>query len=75
MEKTNAQNLIKPVENDDFLSQNRKIASEMIKKALRLWMNSTWHSTMSKSLIKPMENEVSQKSKTRCENPYKTCRK
>ena len=30
---------------------------------------------MSKSLIKPTKNEVSQKSKTRCENPYKTCRK
>ena len=36
MEKTNAQNLIKPVENEDLLSQNRKMASEMIKKALRL---------------------------------------
>ena len=36
MEKTNAQNLIKPVENEDFLSKNRKMASEMIKKALRL---------------------------------------
>ena len=36
MEKTNAQNLIKPVENEDFLSQNRKMASKMIKKALRL---------------------------------------
>ncbi len=32
MEKTNAQNLIKPVGNEDFLSQNRKMASEMIKK-------------------------------------------
>ena len=32
MEKTNAQNLIKPVENEDFLSQNRKMASKMIKK-------------------------------------------
>ena len=28
---------------------------------------------MSKSLIKPTKNEVSQKPKTRCENPYKTC--
>ena len=36
MEKTNAQNLIKPVEYEDFLSQNRKMASKMIKKALRL---------------------------------------
>ena len=35
-EKTNAQNLIKPVENEAFLSQNRKMASKMIKKALRL---------------------------------------
>ena len=38
-------------------------------------MNSTWHSTMSKSLIKPMKNEVSQKAKTRCGNAYKTCQK
>ena len=30
---------------------------------------------MSKSLIKPTKNEVSQKPKTRCGNPYKTCRK
>ena len=36
MEKTNAKNLIKPVENEDFLSPERKMASEMIKKALRL---------------------------------------
>ena len=36
MRKTNAQNLIKPVENEDFLSPNRKMASKMIKKALRL---------------------------------------
>ena len=34
MEKTNAQNLIKPVENEDFLSNNRKMASGIIKKAL-----------------------------------------
>ncbi len=32
MRKTNAQNLIKPVANEDFLSKNRKMASEMIKK-------------------------------------------
>ena len=31
-----AQTLTKPVEIEDFLSQNRKMASEMIKKALRL---------------------------------------
>ena len=30
---------------------------------------------MSKSLIKPTENEASQKSKTRCENPYKPVEK
>ena len=30
---------------------------------------------MSKSLIKPTENEVSEKPKTHCENPYKTCAK
>ena len=35
-ENPNAQNLIKPVENEDFLSQNRKMVSKMIKKALRL---------------------------------------
>ena len=34
MEKTNAQNLIKPVEYEDFLSQNRKMASKMIKKSI-----------------------------------------
>ncbi len=32
MEKTNAQNLIKPVENEDFLSRNRELASKMVKK-------------------------------------------
>ncbi len=31
-----AQTLIKPVENEDFLSQNRKKDSKMIEKALRL---------------------------------------
>jgi len=30
--KPNAQNLIKPVENEDFWSKNRKMASKMIKK-------------------------------------------
>ena len=35
-QKRVAKTLIKPVENEDFLSQNRKMASEMIKKALRL---------------------------------------
>ncbi len=34
MGKTNAQNLIKPVEYEDFLSQNRKMASKMIKKSI-----------------------------------------
>ena len=34
-----------------------------------------WHSAMSKNLIKPMKNEVSEMSKTRRENPYKTCLK
>ena len=29
----------------------------------------------SKNLIKPMENKVFEKSKTRCENPYRGCRK
>ena len=28
---------------------------------------------MSKTLIKPTKNEVSEKPKTHCENPYKTC--
>jgi hypothetical protein len=32
MEKTDAQNLIKPDEIEDFVSQNRKMASKMMKK-------------------------------------------
>ena len=48
------------------------MASKMIKKALRFSVKVIWHSAMSKNLIKPMENEVSEMSKTRCKNPYKT---
>ena len=69
-----AGNLIKPVENEDFGAPFSKIAPKMIKKHYLETVFAARFQDVGKP-YKPNDDAVSQNAKTRCGNPYKTCRK
>ena len=68
-----AETLIKPVENEDFGVPFPEIAPKMIKKHYLEKVSATRFQNVGKP-YKTNGNAVSQNAKTRCGNPYKTCR-
>ena len=71
MQKRVAENLIKPVEYEDFWSRKSKKCPKMIKKHYLEKVFATSFQDV-KTLIKPMENKLFQNAKTHGEKPYKT---
>ena len=63
--------LIKPVENEDFLSRNRKMASGMIKKHYKIRVSRRVFKTSQNAVTSP-EFADFQSAKTRRGNAYKT---
>jgi hypothetical protein len=66
-----AETLIKPVENEDFLSRNRKMASKMIKSITKIRVSRRVFKTSQNAVTSP-EFADFQSAKTRRGNPYKT---